>query len=46
MQVEPYMYYLGENVGADASMMTRNYVDALIGRKVFIAVVIQPVVLI
>lgn len=32
MQVEPYMYYLGENVGADASMMTRNYVDALIGR--------------
>ena len=32
IQVEPYMYYLGENVGADASMMTRNYVDALIGR--------------
>ena len=32
IQVEPYMYYLGETATADASMMTRNYVDALIGR--------------
>ena len=27
-----YVDQWGENVGADASMMTRNYVDALIGR--------------
>lgn len=32
IEVEPYMYRLGESAISDATVMTRNYVEGLIGR--------------